>query len=53
VDRTVRVEYGPKVDPILIFAPVSNGDIAPIAALGGPFTGLFDPVAIAVGPAGP
>jgi len=53
VDRTVRVEYGPKVDPILIFAPGSNGDIAPIAALGGPFTGLYDPTAIAVGPAGP
>ena len=48
-----EIEYGPKVDPILIFAPGSNGDIAPIAALGGPFTGLFDPTAIAVGPAGP
>jgi len=48
-----EIEYGPKVDPILIFAPRSNGDIAPIAALGGPFTGLFDPAAIAVGPAGP
>ncbi len=48
-----EIEYGPKVDPILIFAPRSNGDIAPIAALGGPFTGLFDPTAIAAGPAVP
>jgi len=53
VDRTVRVEYGPKVDPILIFAAGSHGDVAPISALGGPFTGLYDPRAIAVGPAGP
>jgi sugar lactone lactonase YvrE len=51
--RLLQVEYGPKVDPILIFAPGSHGDVAPIAALGGPFTGLFDPTAIAVGPAGP
>ncbi len=53
VERTVRVEYGPKVDPILIFAAGSHGDVAPISALGGPFTGLYDPRGIAVGPAGP
>ena len=50
---TFEVEYGPKVDPVLIFARGSNGDIAPITALGGPFTGLFGPTAIAVGPTVP
>jgi DNA-binding beta-propeller fold protein YncE len=40
--------------PILIFAPDSNGDAAPIAAIGGPFTGLdILPGGIAIGPAGP
>jgi len=53
VFSTVEVEYGPKVDTILVFAPGSNGDIAPITAIGGPFTGLFDPSAIAAGPASP
>ncbi|MGD0672706.1 MAG: NHL repeat-containing protein [Candidatus Binatus sp.] len=41
------------VEPILIFAAGSNGDVAPIAGIGGPFTGLYGPSAIAVGPAGP
>jgi len=41
------------VEPILIFAAGSDGDVAPIAGIGGPFTGLYGPTAIAVGPAGP
>ncbi len=41
------------VEPILIFAPGSNGDVPPIAGIGGPFTGLYNPSGIAVGPAGP
>ncbi len=40
-------------DPILIFAAGSNGDVAPIGTIGGPYTGLYGPVGIAVGPAGP
>lgn len=40
--------------PILIFAAGSDGDAAPIGAIGGPLTGLnFFPAGIAVGPAGP
>ena len=41
------------VEPILIFAAGSNGDVAPIAGIGGPFTGLYSPSGIAVGPSGP
>ncbi|HYB89647.1 MAG TPA: SBBP repeat-containing protein [Candidatus Binataceae bacterium] len=42
-------------DPILIFAAGSHGDVAPIGAISGPFTGLsaFGSLGIAVGPAGP
>jgi len=41
-------------DPILIFAAGSHGDVAPIGAIGGPYTGLaFLPAGIAIGPAGP
>jgi hypothetical protein len=39
--------------PILIFAAGSNGDIPPIGSFGGPFTGLYGPAGIAVGPGGP
>jgi hypothetical protein len=40
--------------PILIFAAGSAGDVAPIATIGSPLTGLdFLPSAIAVGPGGP
>ncbi len=40
--------------PILIFAAGSDGDAAPIAAIGGPLTTLTSfPAGIAVGPAGP
>lgn len=37
---------------ILVFAASSNGDVAPIAAIGGPFTGLNLPEGIAIGPQG-
>lgn len=39
--------------PIEIFAAGSHGDIAPTAAISGPFTGLNSPQGIAIGPAGP
>jgi sugar lactone lactonase YvrE len=39
--------------PMLVFAAGSNGDVAPTATIGGPFTGLVDSTGIAVGPAGP
>lgn len=38
---------------LLIFAAGSDGDAAPIAAIGGPFTGLNSPEGIAIGPTGP
>jgi sugar lactone lactonase YvrE len=41
------------VEPILIFAPGSNGDVPPIGGVGGRYTGLYGPTAIAVGPAAP
>jgi sugar lactone lactonase YvrE len=41
------------VEPILIFAAGSNGDVAPITGIGGPFTALYGPNGIAIGPAGP
>jgi sugar lactone lactonase YvrE len=54
VGGTVEVgEYGPKVEPILIFAADSDGDVAPIGSIGGRFTGLYGAEGIAVGPAGP
>jgi len=39
--------------PILIFAAGSHGDVAPIGAIGGPFTGLsfYGSGGIAIGPA--
>jgi hypothetical protein len=37
---------------ILIFAAGSNGDVAPIGSISGPFTGLDDPEGIAIGPTG-
>jgi sugar lactone lactonase YvrE len=42
-------------DPILVFAAGSNGDVAPTAVIGGPFTGLnfYGSEGIAVGPTGP
>lgn len=40
-------------NPVLIFAAGSNGDVAPIASFGGPFTGLNFPAGIAIGPTGP
>jgi sugar lactone lactonase YvrE len=39
--------------PILIFAAGSNGDVPPIGAIGGPFTGSYGPTGIAIGPSGP
>lgn len=39
--------------PISIFAPGSNGDVAPIGGIGGSYTGLYDAGGIAIGPAGP
>jgi sugar lactone lactonase YvrE len=50
VTQTVTYSAGP--DSILIFAAGSNGDTAPIAVIGGPFTGLYDPSGIAIGPSG-
>jgi Beta-propeller repeat len=41
------------VEPVLRFAPGSDGDVAPIGGLGGSFTGLYGPAGIAIGPAGP
>jgi sugar lactone lactonase YvrE len=41
------------VEPILIFAPGSNGDVPPIGGIVGRYTGLYGPAAIAVGPAVP
>lgn len=42
-------------DPILIFAAGSDGDVAPVATIGGPFAGLspYGASGIAIGPAGP
>lgn len=40
-------------DPILVFAAGSHGDAAPIAIIGGPFTGLDGFGGIAIGPSGP
>jgi hypothetical protein len=37
---------------ILMFAPGSNGDVAPFASIAGPLTGLDNPGALAIGPAG-
>ena len=39
--------------PISIFAPGSNGDVAPIGGIGGSYTGLYDAGGIAIGPANP
>jgi hypothetical protein len=39
-------------NPLLIFAAGSNGDVAPVASIGGPFSGLFNPEGIAIGPTG-
>jgi hypothetical protein len=39
--------------PIPIFAAGSNGDVAPIGAIGGSFTGLSYPQGIVIGPSGP
>ena len=43
----------PTDGPILIFAAGSNGNVAPIATIGGPFTGLSSPIGIAIEPASP
>jgi hypothetical protein len=40
-------------DNVLIYPAGSGGDISPIGAIGGVFTGLCAPAGIAVGPAGP
>ncbi|MGA9725823.1 MAG: NHL repeat-containing protein [Candidatus Binatus sp.] len=54
VGGTVEVgEFGPNVEPILIFAADSDGDVAPIGSIGGRFTGLYGAAGIAVGPGGP
>jgi sugar lactone lactonase YvrE len=37
---------------ILVFAAGGNGDVAPVASIGGPFTGLNFPEGIAIGPTG-
>ncbi|MFZ0680747.1 SBBP repeat-containing protein [Candidatus Binatus sp.] len=47
-----NVELFSKIQ-ILKFAAGSNGDVAPIASVGGPFTGLNFPEGIAIGPTGP
>ena len=39
--------------PILIFATGSNGNVAPIASIGGPLTSLHGPASIAVSPPAP
>lgn len=41
----------PTEGAILIFAPGSNGNVAPIASIKGPATGLNNPLGIAIGPA--
>ncbi len=43
----------PTENAILIFAPSSSGDVAPIASIKGPSTGLNNPLGIAIGPDGP
>jgi len=40
-------------NPLLIFATGSNGDVAPVASIGGAFSGLLNPGGIAIGPTGP
>ncbi len=40
------------IDAILIFGAGSDGDVAPAGGIGGPYTGLYDPAGIAIGPAG-
>jgi len=40
------------IDAILIFGAGSDGDVAPAGGIGGPYTGLYGPVGIAIGPAG-
>ncbi len=42
--------YGAGSDAILIFAAGSDGDVAPASGIGGPYTGLYGPSAIAFGP---
>ncbi len=37
-------------DAILIFGAGSDGDVAPAGGIGGPYTGLYDPAGIAIGP---
>lgn len=44
---------GAPVPPILVFAAGSDGDVAPVATIGGPFTALSGFSAIALGPPTP
>jgi sugar lactone lactonase YvrE len=48
-----RYDDRPRADPadsITVYAPGSNGNVAPIARINGPLTGLGHPMGIAVGP---
>jgi hypothetical protein len=48
-----RYDDRPRADPadsITVYAPGSNGNVAPIARINGPLTGLGHPRGIAVGP---
>lgn len=45
-------EHERSVEPILIFPPGSDGNVAPVGGVVGRYTGLNGPAAIAVGPAG-
>jgi sugar lactone lactonase YvrE len=48
-----RYDQRPRADPadsITVYAPGSSGDVAPIARINGPLTGLGHPMGIAVGP---
>ncbi len=50
-DYGVYIGGGPP--QILLFGAGSDGDTAPIDTIGGPYTGLTDSSAIAIGPTGP
>ncbi|HLI82096.1 MAG TPA: hypothetical protein VKV03_19040 [Candidatus Binataceae bacterium] len=52
-EDAARYDDRPRADPgdsITVYAPGSNGNVAPIARINGPLTGLGHPMGIAVGP---
>jgi NHL repeat len=52
VPNATAIRSARRHDPLLVFAAGSNGDVAPVASIGGPSTGLYNPEGIAIGPTG-